>query len=118
MVDQRKIFGNRGEDLAASYLQDKGLRVLEQQYRAPIGEIDLICEDGEEIVFVEVKTRKSRTFGYPEESVTPQKLKKIAQVAQWYVREHALESRPFRIDVVAIEMNDGEELKITHFSHV
>lgn len=105
MVDPRRTFGNDAEALAASYLTGKGMRILATQFRTRMGEIDLIAEDGSEIVFVEVKARRSRAFGYPEESVTPKKIEKIAAAGEVYLRKTAQEHRPFRIDVVAIEGN-------------
>ncbi len=111
MVDARRIFGNAAEHTAAAFLQSKGMTMLESQYRNRFGEIDLIAQDGEEIVMVEVKARNDHEFGYPEESVTKSKLRKIAIVA-----EHYMASRPntaWRIDVIAIEY-DHPLPKITH----
>lgn len=115
MVDRRKIFGNAAEQDAAAFLKSKGFEILEKQYRNRFGEIDIIAKDGDEIVMVEVKARKDHEFGYPEESVTKSKLRKIAIVA-----EHYMESRPdiaWRIDVVAIEY-DHAPPKITHIVSV
>lgn len=116
--DIRRDFGNRGEDLAALYLKDKGYKILASQYTTRRGEIDLVCQDKDEIVFVEVKTRRSKIFGYPEESVTPKKLEKIAHVAQLYLQEYKQEDAQYRIDVIAIEIIDNSEPVITHFTHV
>lgn len=111
MVDFRRIFGNAAEHTAAAFLKSKGWEILEKQYRNRFGEIDIIAQDGEEVVMVEVKARKDHEFGYPEESVTKTKLHKIAIVA-----EHYMSSRPnvaWRIDVVAIEY-DHVPPKVTH----
>ena len=111
MVDARRIFGNAAEHDAAAFLKSKGMTILERQYRNRFGEVDIIAKDGEEYVMVEVKARNNHDFGYPEESVTASKLRKIAIVAQYY-----MESRPhiaWRIDVVAIEY-DHAPPKITH----
>lgn len=111
MVDARRIFGNAAEQDAAAFLKSKGMKVLEYQYRNRFGEIDIIAKDGEEIVMVEVKARNSHEFGYPEESVTRSKLRKIAIVG-----EHYMASQPnvaWRIDVIAIEY-DHAPPKITH----
>ena len=77
----------------------------------------MIGKDGNEIVFVEVKARKSNEFGYPEESVTPKKLEKIARVAEQYLRLKKIEDQPFRIDVVAIEQIDKQNI-ITYYKAV
>ena len=111
MVDARRIFGNAAEHEAAAFLKSKGMKILETQYRNRFGEIDIIAKDGDEFVMVEVKARKDHEFGYPEESVTKSKLRKIAIVA-----EHYMESRPnivWRIDVIAIEY-DHTPPKVTH----
>ena len=116
-MDERRRFGNRGEALAADYLISKGLRILERQYARPYGEIDLICLDGNEVVFVEVKSRSSFAFGYPEDSVTPQKIGHILRVAEGYLLETKQTEVPWRIDVVAIEFHE-EPPKITHLKNI
>lgn len=118
MADVRRIFGNRGEALAASYLEEKGFVILERQYRTPFGEIDLIARDHEEIVFIEVKTRHSKTYGYPEEAVTREKVRHILRTAESYLGQHQKEDHPWRVDVVAIEMHPGAHPVITHFSAI
>ena len=112
-MDLRRIFGNRAEDLAASFLKKKGYKILERQYKSKHGEIDLIAREGDEIVFVEVKARQTSEFGYPEESVTRSKLSKIAAVGDEYLKDQKLERALYRIDVVAIEF-DQNPPKITH----
>ena len=76
MTYQKRI-GNQGEKIAAAYLESKGYRILEQNYHTRFGEIDLVAQEGDSLVFVEVKARTSTTFGLPEASVTPAKLEKI-----------------------------------------
>ena len=109
-MDVRRLFGNNAEAKAAKFLKEQGLKILESQYRTKFGEIDLIARDGDEIVFVEVKARQSAEFGFPEESVTKSKLKKIALVGAQYLQSSKLLDAPYRIDVVAIEADS----KITH----
>jgi putative endonuclease len=115
-MDERKIFGNRGEDLAAEALTAKGLRVIQRQYKNQFGEIDLICQDGDEIVFVEVKSRESDSYGYPEDAVTPNKIRHILMVSEGYLASLPQE-RPWRIDVVAIEFA-YEPPRITHIEGI
>jgi len=110
MPDPRRLFGNSGEARAAKYLKNLGMKILARQYKTHIGEIDLVAMDGDEIVFVEVKTRRGTEFGYPEESVTPKKLQKIAMVAEQYVREKKEEGRAWRVDVVAITTGEQDEV--------
>jgi len=85
-MDLRRIFGNKAEDLTAKYLQNKGLKIIAKQYRSRFGEIDLIALDGSEVVFVEVKARKTSDFGFPEESVTASKIEKIIAVGDKFLK--------------------------------
>lgn len=116
MPDPRRQFGNESEEKAARFLEEAGMKILERQYRTRFGEIDLIAKDGDEIVFVEVKARKSSAFGYPEESVTAKKLEKIARVADQYLAGRG--DVPRRIDVVAIEYENEKEMRVTHLRAV
>lgn len=108
----RKQLGQQGEQLAARYLTQLGYRVLARNVRLMGCEIDLVAQDGKEIAFVEVKTRRSRAAGYPETSVTPTKLAHIERAAEGWMQKHG--AAPWRVDVVAIELQDGEP-DITHF---
>jgi len=110
MQTERRQLGNEGEDLAASYLESKNYRILARQAGIPrVGEIDLIAYDprGGEIVFVEVKTRRDLKYGPPEEAVHPAKLRRLMRVAEaWRVR-NKLYDRPWRVDVIAIELTSA-----------
>lgn len=103
MPHARRLFGDASEQVAERYLVERGYKILDRQFLTRVGEIDLIAEVGDEIVFVEVKARKNDAFGYPEEAVTKRKLRKIAQAAELYLRHKNLTNRSFRVDVVAIE---------------
>lgn len=125
MPDSRdpKALGRRGEDLAADYLEAKGYRILERNYRFLREEIDLVCfqpyeryEEGGELVFVEVKTRRSNTFGRPEESVTEEKQQAIFRVAEAFLHEYRLEGSLVRFDVIAIQWADRQP-KIDHLEN-
>ncbi len=96
-----KIKGLFWERVAAFYLLLKGYRILGFNYRTRFGEIDIICRDGETIVFVEVKYRKSERFGSAEEFVTEKKIERIIKTARQFISEKRLEGT-FRFDVVAI----------------
>ncbi len=96
--------GRLGEDLAARYLQSQGYTILERNYRCQGGEIDLVAVEGSCLVFVEVRTRRSRRFGTPEESVTPWKKERLLRAAQSYVAERGWEGF-WRIDLLAIEVS-------------
>lgn len=107
-MDLRRIFGNKAEDLTAKYLQKKGFKIIAKQYRSRFGEIDLIALDGSEVVFVEVKARKTSDFGFPEESVTASKIEKIIAVGDKFLKDKNWLFKPWRIDVVAITFSETE----------
>ncbi|HEY3303539.1 MAG TPA: YraN family protein [Candidatus Binatia bacterium] len=106
--DQRQIFGAEGERIAERYLSKKGYRVVERNYRCPMGEVDLILLDRRVIVFVEVKTRRHERFGIPFESVHPRKQQKMIKTALWFLSEHKLHNRDARFDVVGIAFGARE----------
>lgn len=99
-----------GESLAAKHLKTRGCRILAQNYRARRGEIDLIARDGEFVVFVEVKTRRSLKFGLPQAAVTWQKQRQISKVALAYLQAQNLLDAPCRFDVIAIHLSPQLEL--------
>jgi putative endonuclease len=103
----RRIQGKAGEDLAAEFLERNGFKIIERNYRFQRGEIDLIAEEGNELVFVEVKSRRSTIFGAPEDAVTEEKQEQVHTVADGYLFEHNIDDRPCRFDVVAIEFKYG-----------
>ena len=103
MENKRKT-GKRYEDMAASYLTEQGLRIVEQNYFCPAGEIDLIAEDGDAIVFVEVKYRRTAGSGYAASAVTAQKQKTLYQCARFYIAHRGLSfDQSYRFDVIAID---------------
>ncbi len=111
MTDRRKTFGNAAEADAAAFLIKKGFEIIDTQYRNKFGEIDIIAKDGEEFVMVEVKARHDHEFGYPEESVTKSKLRKIGIVGAMFMDDYP--RCEWRIDVIAIEY-DQSPPRITH----
>lgn len=107
---KRRELGIRGEEIARDFLEQNGYSIIETNYRCPEGEIDIIARTGDTLVFVEVRTKKSREFGTPEESVTRRKMQKLNAVAAHYGqhRENLPPSR--RIDVLAIQMEKNGRL--------
>ena len=90
MITQRRKIGDEGEATAAKFLEDRG------------GEIDLVAEKDDEIIFVEVKTRRTEKFGHPLESITPRKIEKM-QIAAWdFLEKNGLTERNFRFDAITI----------------
>lgn len=107
---RKDIYGKAGEALATSYLKKKKYKILELNYHNQIGEIDIIAKDKKYIVFIEVKTRKSRAFGDPLEAINIEKQHKIKQVAQLYLLKNKLTDKEYRFDVISILGNDDYEI--------
>jgi ribonuclease HII len=103
--DSRRELGRRGERLAAEYLEKQGYAICEMNYRCEAGEMDIVALDGECLVFVEVRTRRSKKFGTPAESITTVKKQKLIEVAQTYLQEHESLPLDWRIDVVSIQLS-------------
>ena len=101
--DTRISYGRRAEALAAAYLRRNGMKILEQNFRSRFGEIDLIGQDGDDLVFIEVKARKTDACGYPGEALTIWKRKHICQTARFYCAKMNIPpNEPLRFDVVEI----------------
>jgi len=103
--DTRKITtGKEGEKIASAYLKKNGYEIIEINFRCPIGEIDIVAKEKNDLVFVEVKTRKSIALGYPEQAVGMRKQKKMSQLALWYMQKRKVAETNVRFDVVAITL--------------
>jgi putative endonuclease len=100
--------GEYGEKLARAFLVREGFRIIETNYRFHHGEIDIIAEEGEVLVFCEVKTRRNDRYGAPELAVTLLKQRQIRKIALAYLTVRRLHDRVCRFDVVAIRMHSGE----------
>lgn len=100
--------GRAGEEAALRLLQIRGYKILARNFRSKVGEIDIIAQDGDVLVFVEVKTRWNREYGYPEEAVTTQKLRSIVRTAEYYKLTHPNTPDLMRVDVVAVEVEDNK----------
>jgi putative endonuclease len=106
-MDKRKQIGRRGEDIAVTYLNNKGYKIIERNWRCPTGELDVIAEDGSTLVFVEVRTRSGVRFGSAAESITPAKQSRLIELAQAYLQAQANATQAWRIDVVALQLGPG-----------
>ena len=102
METASQALGVLGERLALCFLKQQGYKILLQNYETPLGEIDLIAREGDWLVFVEVKTRRSDASGTPADSVTPRKRWQIVKVAQSYLNRYGLHDHPCRFDVVSV----------------
>ena len=108
MRNARQKFGEKGESLAVRYLKKNGYKILEQNYRTKLGEIDIIAREKKTLVFVEVKSRRSIRFGSPKWAVTPKKQRTISMVALTYLKATQQTDARARFDVVAIISNQDE----------
>ncbi len=105
-MNNREI-GNLGETIATSYILDKGLKLLTKNYIKNKGEIDIIANDNETIVFIEVKFRNSLKYGHPLESINYKKISKLRETASYYLNEFNLNNYNIRFDVISILFENG-----------
>ncbi len=115
--------GRKGEQVAAEYLKKKGFTILERNYKNPkgkqLGEIDIVTRKGKDIVFVEVKTRKGKTGEvFPEDNLTPGKLKKLEKIATHYLQTHRERDTPYHFDAVTVLFENHNTATIRHFEHI
>lgn len=113
-----KKLGKVGEEWAAHYLRSKGYEIIDHQVHSRFGEIDLITQDGDTIVFVEVKTRSNRNFGSPEEALTTWKQYKLIHAAEDYLSRIDHYREDWRVDLVVIEVDKGGLNRIDHYENV
>ena len=116
MSDHRQKLGRWGEQQAAQYLESHGYKVLDRNWRCRRGEIDLVAKEGDVLVFVEVKTRRGRDYGTPEEALTRHKVKRLLELGQRYMLERDIEDVDWRVDLVAVELD--KQGKLLRFEHV
>ena len=114
MSVSRQRLGKLGEEAAAKYLQEHGYLIIERNWRCRSGEIDIIARKQEQIVFVEVRTRASKSFGTPQESVTPRKQRQVRQTASIYLYQHRIADAPLRFDLISIQLMDDGTWDIQH----
>ncbi|GAF78384.1 unnamed protein product [marine sediment metagenome] len=110
----RRDLGAFGERVAAAHLEAKGYRIRARNFRCREGEIDIVAEDGDCLVFVEVRTRRGDAFGTPAESVTAAKERRLLTVAKAYLQEHPDVPANQRIDVVGVELSRGRLQAVQH----
>lgn len=111
-MSRRKETGNLAENLAADYLSQKGLKILERNFKTKLGEIDILAKDRKTLVLVEVKSKTSDKFSQPSEMVTWFKQKKLRQLASQLAVQFPHQS--IRIDVVTVDLQSPGEPKIEH----
>lgn len=101
----RRSLGHFGEVVAEGHLRRSGYKIVARNWRCQLGEIDLIAREGGDWVFVEVRTRRNRHCGTPEESLTRTKQRRLLLLGQTFLQERNLEDVSWRIDLVAVEVD-------------
>ena len=110
--------GKWGEEQAAHYLQRKGYDIVERDWRSGHRDLDIIATDGDSVVFVEVKSRRNRVFGEPEDAIDYQKLRNLRQAINHYVKLHHI-CQNMRLDAVTVVGTpDGGEPEIIHIEDI
>ena len=123
MPTPRTKLGDWGEELEVRFLEEKGYKVISTKYRCSYGEVDIVAMDGEELVFVEVRTRSPGNFGTPEESVSAHKLRRLMATCQDYLQKSGQEAVNWRVDLISVRLEKGRSRtptveRIDHLSHV
>jgi len=113
----RHIIGQRGEDEATRYLEQKGYKIIERNFLCRQGEIDIIALDKNYIVFIEIKARTSNEYGLPSESVTERKKKHMLKSIEYYLYKRNLENENIRIDVIEVYVKEDKYF-INHIKQI
>jgi putative endonuclease len=104
MTQERLSLGQKGEELAVARLKVLNYKILERNFKCPLGEIDIIARDKNTLVFIEVKTRATKDFGGPAAAVNDRKQRQLSKVALTYLSQKKLFNVPARFDVIAVEL--------------
>ncbi len=118
MTTQKQAIGQWGEEIAARYLESKGYTIFARNFHTRRGEIDIVAGNESILIFIEVKTRSSHTFAYPEDSVTRRKQAAMLDAAEDYLRKHPESPESWQFDVIAIERKVAGQPEIFHFENV
>lgn len=111
--------GYLGESIARNYLEERGYKIIDQNYKNKYAEIDLIAQDGDGLVFVEVKTRTGEQFGMPEQSINRDKMQRLIRNAHAYMAMKNHNKINYRIDAVCIVLDKDKEIKrIDHYQNI
>ena len=118
MTTAKKSLGNWGEELAVNYLLENGYSIVARNYHTKHGELDIIAQKDDVIYFVEVKTRSTNTFGFPEEAVTSRKRSHMMMAAESFFEKHSSDFETWQFDIIAILKRTGQEAEIVHLQNV
>jgi putative endonuclease len=116
-LDPRRLFGQEGEAEAERYLRRKGYRIVARNVRSTLGELDLVAEDGQILVFIEVKARRTGEFGGAIHAVHRQKQQKLIRLASQFLAQRHWTDRSCRFDVVLLESTGRAALKVEHIQN-
>jgi len=116
LLGYKKQVGDKGEKYAEDFLKRKGYNIIQRNYRCKLGEIDIIAEYDNTIVFVEVRTKRTESFGIPQYSITSGKMSRITKTALSYIQEKELFERSCRFDVIAITF--PQKSKVPNIEHI
>ena len=117
-MDPRQKLGEKGEKLAEKFLRRKGFRVRARGYRCRWGEIDLIAQHKDSIVFIEVRTQSSDRFGSAYDALTSAKKLHVRRAAKHYLQKYRLTDKPYRYDFIQIVINKTDPPQIEHIEDV
>ena len=117
ILDPRRIFGQEGEAEAERYLRRKGYRIVARNIRSSLGELDLVAEDGQTLVFIEVKARRSGAYGGAVHAVHRQKQQKLVRLASQFLAQRHWMERSCRFDVVLLEGTETAGLRVEHIQN-
>ncbi len=110
--------GNLGEGIAREYLEEHGFKIIQNQYFARVGEIDIVAERAGRLHFVEVKARSSNKFGYPEEALTATKSERVRKAVGLYLLKNKIPHQNYQIDLVTVELDwDKHKAKVRHIQN-
>ncbi len=115
--DPRRRLGQEGESAAEQYLRHRGYRIVARNLRSSVGELDLVAEDGQVLVFVEVKARRTDAFGGAIHAVHQRKQEKLIRRAAQYLARHHIKDRLCRFDVVLLQGTDTAGSQIEHIQN-
>jgi putative endonuclease len=113
-VSTTSDLGVHGEQIAAAYLTDSGLRLLDRNWRCREGELDIVAREGDALVFCEVKTRRDVGYGHPVEAVTPAKRRRLRTLAHRWLAAHEEHAPELRFDVVGVLVHPSGPAVVTH----
>ena len=120
MKSQNSITGKIGEDIAVKYLEKHGYKILDRNYRKPWGEIDIVAQQSDELVFIEVKTQNQEFEWRPEENITRHKKHQLSRIVTTYLKSNKIpEDQNWRVDVLAITLDfKTKNAQIEHIKNI